>query len=133
MKTLIFVCCFVMNTLSIHSNVADTHIGAWLSLGSVTITKAVNNAGIEVKVPADNFKKLKITAKNAPFIITKLTVTYDTGVPQIIESHYTIAKNGESPMIDLDGTGRTIKRIDFFTENKDLAKENAEVTFFVRK
>jgi len=122
-----------MNTLSIHSDVAGNHFGAWINLGSVNLTKTDKNAGIEVKVPADNFKKLKITARNAPFIITKLTVTYDTGEPQIIVSHYSIAKNGESPIIDLDGTGRTIKRIDFFTENKDLAKENAEITFFVRK
>jgi hypothetical protein len=94
---------------------------------------AANNAGFDVKAPADNFKKLKITARNTHFSITKVTIIFDKGEAQEINVRFDIPKNGESPLIDIDGGARNIKHVDFTVDSKDFVKGNAEVTFFVRK
>ena len=109
------------------------HMGSWVDLGTTKVSHVANSAAISIRTPADNFRKLKIISRSSAFVITKLTITYNKGDTQIIENRFDIAKNGESQMIDIEGTGRTIKKIDFSVDSKDFVKGRAEATFFVRK
>lgn len=134
-KSLLVVCYFFMSAVSVQniiSRISD-NAGAWVDLGTATVTKATDHEGVAVKGNVQNFRKLKITVRNMPITISRIEITYDQGDIQHLDMPVTIAKNGESEMMDIEGSDRNIKRIDFWYNAQDFARGKAIVNFFVRK
>ncbi len=134
-KSIIVACYFFMSAMSVQNIVSriSDNTGAWVDLGTATVTRAADHDGVVIKGEAQNFRKLKITVRNMPIAISRIEITYDQGDVQHLDIPVTIAKNGESEMIDIEGSERSIKRIDFWYNAQDFARGKAIVNFFVRK
>jgi hypothetical protein len=132
----IAICCLVtvfMNAQQAQGPAVPERRGGWFALGD---TFAVHNADhdvIQIKDPAANFKKIKVTVRDVPLTITRMTVVYDSGEEETIDAPMAIPKNGESDTLLINTGVKNIKRIDFWYDSAEFKKGKAEVTVFARR
>jgi hypothetical protein len=108
--------------------------GSWRLIGQTHARHTVDHDSIIVKGPFDNFRAIKFKVTGAPLNMHRMVVTYDNGEPDRIDVRHNIPKGGESRVIDLRGAGRrSIRRIDFWYDTKDLGQGTADVTVFGMK
>lgn len=108
--------------------------GGWFALGDTYAIHNTDHDVIEIKDPTANFGKLKVTVRDLPLTITRMTVVYDSGEEEAIEdAPMAIPKNGESDILVINAGTRNIKRIDFWYDSADFKKGKAEVTVFARR
>lgn len=131
---LMAVCCCTWGFMNAQKAAAPAERrGGWFALGD---TYAVHNADhdvIEIKEPDASFGRLKVTVRDLPLTITRMTVVYDSGENETIDAPMAIPKNGESDTLLLKTGSRNIKRIDFWYDSAEFKKGKAEVTVFARK
>lgn len=106
---------------------------AWRIIGDANVGKATESNVIVIKEPAPGLKKLKFAVRDYAISINKLVVTFDDGKTQTIDAGFSVPKNGESNIIEIDGAGKSITQVTFWYNNKDIVKGTAEVTVFARK
>ena len=108
--------------------------GQWRLIGQTHAKHTVDHDVIVVKGPYDNFRAIKFKVTDSPLEIYRMVVTYDNGAPDKIEVRQRILKGGESRKIDLRGVGkRSIRKIEFWYETKDILNGRADVTLFGMK
>lgn len=108
--------------------------GDWRLLGTTHADRSADHDAIVVAGPFDNFRKLKFKVTDAPLQITRMTVTYDNGQVEKIDTRFEIPQGGESRLIDLKGGSRSLRRVDFWYDTKGgLFKGKSDVTLFGRK
>jgi hypothetical protein len=107
--------------------------GGWLLVGTTDAIHSADHNAIVIKDAALNFKKMKVTVRNAPLTITRITVLYSSGEEETIDVSMTIPKNGESAIVEIKSGTRVIKRIDFWYDSTSFTSGKAEVTVFGRK
>ncbi len=108
--------------------------GDWRLLGTTHADRSIDHDAIIVTGPFDNFRKLKFKVTDAPLQITRMTVTYDNGQVEKIDTRFEIPQGGESRIIDLKGGSRSLRRVDFWYDTKGgLFKGKSDVTLFGRK
>ncbi|WP_066219120.1 hypothetical protein [Formosa haliotis] len=113
-----------------HSNNA---IGKWINLGTTHANHTADHDRINVPGPYDYYRKIKFTVRDSPVNIQRLVVTYDGGVPQNINTRFSIPKNGESRVIDLIGGKRKLRSIEFWYDTKGILNGKADVTVYGMK
>lgn len=108
--------------------------GSWRLLGTVSANHTADHDVIAVKGPYDYFRHIKFKVTDAPIKIQRLVITFDDrGLPENINTRFEIPKNGESRVIDLKGTKRKIRTIEFWYDTKGLFNGKADVTVFGQK
>lgn len=134
---LITVCCLFAVTMSAQkmapSSTAPERRGGWFALGDTYAVHNTDHDAIQIKESGANFKRIKVTVRDLPLTITRMTLVYDTGENETLDFPMAIAKNGESETFDINTDGRNIKRIDFWYDSADFKKGKAEVTVFARR
>ena len=105
--------------------------GAWRVLGTVHARHTADHDIIVVAGPYDYFRRLKFKVTDAPLNVHKILVRYDDGgLPENIETRFTIPKGGESRIIDLRGGRRKLKSVEFWYDTRGLLNGQADVTLF---
>ncbi|MHA3787538.1 DUF2541 family protein [Flavobacterium hauense] len=136
--TLLFVCCFFTGLFAAQGGdfrVKENPVGgAWMVVGTTEAIHNTDHNAIVVKKDASlNYKKMKVTVRNAPLTITKMTIVYNNGEQETIDIPMEIPKNGESAVVDIKSGTRNIQRIDFWYDSTDFTSGKVEVTVFGRK
>lgn len=130
----IAVCCCIVGVVNAQKAAAPPERrGGWFALGD---TYAMHNADhdvIEIKEADANFGRLKVTVRDLPLTITRMTVVYDSGEEETIDAPMAIPKNGESDTLLLKTGTRNIKRINFWYDSAEFKRGKAEVTVFARR
>jgi hypothetical protein len=62
-----------------------------------------------------------------------MVVVYENGDRQPIETRLSIPKGGESRVIDLVGTQRRLKRVEFWYDTRGRGQGKADLTLFGMK
>ncbi len=62
-----------------------------------------------------------------------MVIVFGDGSKQTIERNFVIRKGGKSPVLDLDGGRRIIKRVAFTYDEASLRKKRAKVTLWGRR
>ena len=106
---------------------------AWRIIGDANVGKTTEAGIIIIKEPAPGLKKLKVAVRDYALSINKLVVTFDDGKTQAVDAGFTVPKNGESSIIEIDGVGKSVTQVAFWYNNKDIVKGTAEVTILARK
>lgn len=104
--------------------------GSWRLLGTVSARHTADHDVIYVKGPYDYFRKIKFKVTDSPVNIHRLVVTYENGVPDNIETRFSIPRGGESRIIDLRGGKRKLKSIEFWYDTRGILNGRADVTVF---
>ena len=108
--------------------------GEWRYLGTVNARFTADHDAIVVQGPYDFFRKIKFKVTGAPINLIRLIVTYDDGgLPEKIDTRFTIPAGGESRVIDLAGNRRKIRSIEFWYDTKGVLQGRANVTVVGQK
>lgn len=108
--------------------------GEWRYLGTVNARFTADHDAIVVQGPYDFFRRIKFKVTSAPINLIRLIVTYnDGGLPENIDTRFSIAAGGESRVIDLRGNRRKIRTIEFWYDTKGVLQGRANVSVFGQK
>ena len=105
-------------------------VGSWRLLGTTHANFSADHDAIIVAGPFDNFRRLKFKVTDAPLRIIRMTVTYDNGQVERIDTRFNIPQGGESRIIDLSGGSRSLRRVDFWYDTRGVMQGRADVTLF---
>lgn len=109
-------------------------VGEWRYLGTVNARFTADHDAIVVQGPYDFFRRIKFKVTNAPINLIRLIVTYnDGGLPENIDTRFSIPAGGESRVIDLRGNRRKIRTIEFWYDTKGVLQGRANVSVFGQK
>jgi hypothetical protein len=107
--------------------------GSWRVLGTVQARFTADHDVITVAGPYDQFRKIKFKVTDAPLDITHMVVVYENGDRQPVETRLSIPKGGESRVIDLVGTQRRLKRVEFWYDTRGRGQGKADLTLLGMK
>jgi hypothetical protein len=136
------ICAFTLVTLLPDLSFSQTAVsaprpgtpGEWRYLGTVNARFTADHDAILVQGPYDFFRRIKFKVTNAPINIIRLIVSYDDGgLPENIDTRFSIPAGGESRIIDLRGNRRKIKTIEFWYDTKGVLQGRANVSVFGQK
>lgn len=109
-------------------------VGEWRYLGTVNARFTADHDAIVVQGPYDFFRRIKFKVTSAPINLIRLIVTYnDGGLPENIDTRFSIPAGGESRVIDLRGNRRKIRTIEFWYDTKGVLQGRANVSVFGQK
>lgn len=136
------ICAFTLVTLLPDLSFSQTVVsaprpgtpGEWRYLGTVNARFTADHDAIVVQGPYDFFRRIKFKVTNAPINIIRLIVTYDDGgLPENIDTRFSIPAGGESRIIDLRGNRRKIRTVEFWYDTKGVLQGRANVSVFGQK
>ena len=136
------ICAFTLLTLLPDLSFSQTVVsaprpgtpGEWRYLGTVNARFTADHDAIVVQGPYDFFRRIKFKVTNAPINIIRLIVTYDDGgLPENIDTRFSIPAGGESRIIDLRGNRRKIRTVEFWYDTKGVLQGRANVSVFGQK
>ena len=136
------ICAFTLLTLLPDLSFSQTVVsaprpgtpGEWRYLGTVNARFTADHDAIVVQGPYDFFRRIKFKVTSAPINIIRLIVTYDDGgLPENIDTRFSIPARGESRIIDLRGNRRKIRTIEFWYDTKGVLQGRANVSVFGQK
>jgi hypothetical protein len=103
--------------------------GSWRYLGTSKANHSADHDIMIIKGPYDYFRRLKFKVTNSPLNMQRMVVKYDDGgLPEKIETRFTIPKGGESRIIDLKGGKRKLKSVEYWYDTKGIFNGRADVT-----
>ena len=106
-------------------------VGTWRLLGTTHANFTADHDAIYIKGPYDYFRRIKFKVTDAPVNIVRMVVRYDDGgLPENINTRFTIPEGGESRVIDLKGGRRKLKSIEFWYDTVGILRGRADVTLF---
>ena len=109
MKKSIFLSLFLLLALSFNATIS----AQWVKLGERAVNFSMDRDEINVTVMKGTFKRLKFIVRKAPIYMKNVRVVYGNGESTNIRVRRSIAKGTESPVFDLPGKNRIIKKIVF--------------------
>jgi hypothetical protein len=104
----------------------------WKKLGTREVNDRVDHDTINVTFLRGDFRRIKLTVSKAPVRFYRVTVTFGNGTTQEIELRSLIGAGGETRAIDLNGTDRVIRKVDFWYEAASLGRKKARITLYGR-
>ena len=109
-------------------------VGQWRFLGTVSAQTVKDHDIIVVAGPYDYFRRLKFKVTDSPIEMAYILVRYqDGGAPERIETRFNIPQGGESRVIDIRGTKRKLKSVEFWYRDKVILNGKADVSLFGMK
>jgi hypothetical protein len=81
----------------------------------------------------DNFRQLKIMVTDAPLKITDMKIHFENGDVFDVAVHCEIRQGHESRIIDLPGSRRSIRKIEFWYSTIGKSKGTARVALWGRR
>jgi len=89
---------------------------------------------IVVAGPYDYFRRLKFKVTDSPVEMAYILVRYqDGGAPERIETRFNIPQGGESRVIDIRGSKRKLKSVEFWYRDKGILNGKADVSLLGMK
>jgi hypothetical protein len=105
--------------------------GSWRLLGNTVANHTADHDVITIAGPYDYFRRLKFKVSNSPLNLQRMVVRYqDGGAPEMIDVRYNIPQGGESRIIDLKGTRRKLRSVEYWYDTKGILNGKANVTLF---
>ena len=105
----------------------------WRKLGTREVTDRIDHDRIVVGADEGRFTKLQLRASRSPVRVRRVVIVFGDGHKQIIKRNFVIRKGDKSPVLDLDGGKRIIKRVEFTYDEASLKKKRARVTLWGRR
>ena len=94
----------------------------WVPLGSRTVTDKADHDTITVTGAKGTFTAVKFEVRQHAVDFHRVVIHFANGGDQNVELRNTIRAGGESRVIDIDGTDRVIRSIDFWYDAKTLGR-----------
>lgn len=102
----------------------------WVKLGTRTVDFGIDHDIIHVGVKDGTFSKLKVNVTGGAMNMHKMKITYGDGSHQDVSLKHNFAKGSDTRIIDLTGTKRVIKKVEFWYDTKNAARRKAIIRLF---
>jgi hypothetical protein len=112
----------VMVVLVCAVSALDAQSGRWELLGERTVTDRADHDTVKVGAAKGDFTAIKIEVRRRAVNFKRVVIHFRNGDDQKVELRDTIAANGESRVIDIDGKDRVIRAIDFWYDAQSLGR-----------
>jgi len=103
---------------------------AWTLLGERTVTDRADHDVINVSGKKGNFRQIKLTVHRASVDFRHVVVHFGNGDDQTVDMKNTIAAGGETRTIDLEGSDRVIKSVEFWYDANTRRGRRAAVRLY---
>jgi hypothetical protein len=88
--------------------------GDWTVLGQRAVTDRADHDVIAVTAVRGDFRQVKLKVERASVDFRRVVVHFGNGTSQTLEMRATIPAGGETRAIDLEGSDRVIKSVEFW-------------------
>jgi hypothetical protein len=102
----------------------------WDLLGTRQVNDRVDHDVIAVGARDGEYRRIKFTVQRASVDFHRVVVHFGNGRDQHVEMRNTIPAGGESRAIDLDGTERIIRSVEFWYDANTIRGRRAQVRVF---
>ena len=102
----------------------------WTLLGQRTVSDRADHDLIAVTASRGTFRQIKLTVQRASVDFRKVVVHYGNGADQNVDLRNTIPAGGESRAIDLEGSDRVIRSVEFWYDANTRRGRRAVVRLF---
>lgn len=102
----------------------------WDLLGARAVNDRADHDVIAVTSARGDFRRIKFTVQRASVDFHRVVVHFGNGSDQRVEMRNTIPAGGESRAIDLEGTERVIRSIEFWYDANTIRGRRAQVRAF---
>ena len=96
--------------------------GRWELIGERTVTDRADHDTVKVGAAKGDFTAIRIEVRRRAVNFKRVVIHFRNGDDQKVELRDTIAANGESRVIDIDGKDRVIRAIDFWYDAQSLGR-----------
>lgn len=107
--------------------------GRWVRLGQRTVTDRVDRDTIVVGADEGRFQKLQLRATGSKVRVHRIEITFGNGEKQVIKKDLVLSRGEKSPVLDLDGGQRVIRKVEFTYQEASLRRKKASVTLWGRR
>ena len=122
-RRFVLILILLATTTSVDTLAAQRRGGPrWELLGSRTVTDRGDHDTIVVTVAKGTFRAIKFEVRGHAVDFQRVVVHFRNGDDQRVELRHTIPAGGSSREIDIDGTDRVIRSIDFWYDAKTLGR-----------
>ena len=101
---------------------AGAQSGRWELLGARTITDRADHEMVKLGEAKGDFTAVKLEVQRRAVTFRRVVIKFRNGDDQKVELRETIGANGESRVIDIEGSDRVIRSIDFWYEAQSLGR-----------
>ena len=107
--------------------------GHWKKLGTRQVSDRVDHDTIKVGAAEGRLTKLQLRSRRSSIRVRRVVVHFGNDTTQKFEKNFTISKGDESPVLDLDGGERVVRRVEFVYEESSIRRKKAQVVLWGRK
>ena len=107
--------------------------GGWIHLGDKHVDGHSDHDKISVGSSEGTFRQLQIRVRVAPVIFQRVVVHFGNGADEELEFRERINAGGETRPLDLRGTDRIIKSVEFWYEKARWRERTPTVELYGRK
>src|SRR5688572_3180981 len=101
---------------------AGAQSGRWELLGSRGITDRADHETVKVGEAKGDFTAVKLEVLRRAVSFRRVVIKFRNGDDQKVELRDTIGANGESRVIDIEGSDRVIRSIEFWYDAQSLGR-----------
>ena len=105
----------------------------WLFLGDKHVDGHSDHDKINMGKSEGTFRQLKIRVRYAPVVFQRVVVHFGNGADEELEFRDRINAGGETRPLDLRGTDRIIKSVEFWYEKAHWRERTPQVELYGRK
>ena len=107
--------------------------GAWIHLGDKHVDGRADHDTIKIGSSQGTFNQLQIRVHVAPVYFQRVVVHFHNGADEELEFRERINAGGETRPLDLRGTDREIKSVEFWYERARWGRREPEVELWGRR
>ena len=105
----------------------------WQVIGSRQVTDGLDHDVIPVTSARGDFRRIKFVVQSAPIDFHRVIIHYGNGADQVVAMRRTVGANQESRAIDLDGSSRVIRSVEFWYDANTNRGRRAQVRLLARR
>jgi hypothetical protein len=94
----------------------------WVAIGERTVSDKADHDAIEVGADRGSFTAIRFDVLRHAVDFHRVVIRFRNGDDQKIELRHSIPAGGSSRVIDIDGTNRVIRSIEFWYDAKTLRR-----------
>lgn len=105
----------------------------WIKLGEREVTDRVDHDAIVVGPGKGKFSKLQLRASQSKVRVRRVEITFGDGTRQIRERDFILRKGEKTPVIDLEGARRVIRKVEFTYDEASILRRQAVIHLWGRR
>lgn len=124
---------FVISLLLLSGLSSSVGAQSWAFLGSAKVQSGVDHDAIWVTGAKGDFTAIKLMVENEGIEFDRVVVHFANGGKEEMTMRNFIPAGGETRVMDLPGSDRFIRKVDFYYKSNPATKRKGKVSLYGRR